>query len=102
MRLLSFSDGDIEKIVKNTIGLRKIAVPSGAYAGIDGFTTVTNEFSDFATKDLPADIAYKIIKVMLENGAEIKRALSSYSGGTSWWKLHWESNESLYLYCIRE
>jgi TRAP-type uncharacterized transport system substrate-binding protein len=29
---------------------------------------------------LPADIAYKIIKVMLENGAEIKRALSSYSG----------------------
>ena len=80
IRLLSFSDGDIEKIVKNTIGLRKIAVPSGAYAGIDGFTTVTNEFSDFATKDLPADIAYKIIKVMLENGAEIKRALSSYSG----------------------
>jgi uncharacterized protein len=80
IRLLSFSDGDIEKIVKNTIGLRKIAVPSGAYAGIDGFMTVTNEFSDFATKDLPADIAYKIIKVMLENGAEIKRALSSYSG----------------------
>jgi len=80
IRILSFSDEDLDKIVKNTVGLRKAEYPAGAYTGIDGFKTVDNEWSDFVNKDFSTDIAYKIIKTLWEHRAEIKAADNRFLG----------------------
>ena len=72
IRIISFSDDDLEKILRNVVGLRKSVVPSGMYQGVEEFKTVENEWSDFVRKDFPVELAYKIVKTIWENRAEIK------------------------------
>lgn len=74
IRILSFSEGDIEKIVKNVVGLRRIVVPAGTYPGVGEFKTVANEWSDYVGKEFPADLAYKMVKNIWENRSDIKMA----------------------------
>lgn len=74
IRILSFSEGDMEKILKNVVGLRRIVVPAGTYPGVGEFKTVANEWSDYVRKEFPAELAYKIVKNIWENRADIKLA----------------------------
>lgn len=80
IRILSFSDDEIDKIVKNVVGLRKTVVPSGMYPGVGEFKTVEMEFVDLVKKDFPAEIANKWLKTIWENRAELKRAQSMFVG----------------------
>ena len=73
IRILSFTDAELDKVVKSVPGLRKTEFPSGIYRGVEGFKTLENEWSDFVRKDFPEDIAYKIIKTLWEHRAENKK-----------------------------
>lgn len=74
IRILSLTDGDIEKIVKEVPGLRKTSVRAGMFPGVGEYKTVENEWSDFVRKDFPAELAYKWIKTVWESRAEIKKS----------------------------
>jgi TRAP transporter TAXI family solute receptor len=73
IKILSLGDNDINKIVNNSAGLSPTVVPSGMYPGIDAFKTVENQWCDFARKDLPTELAYKIVRTLWENRAEIRK-----------------------------
>lgn len=80
IRILSFSDDQIDKIVKNVVGLRKVVVPSGMYPGVGEFKTVEMEYVDLVKKDFPKEIAYKWLKTLWENRAEIQKTQSMFVG----------------------
>ena len=80
IRIISFSDHDLEKILGNIKGFRETGVPSGTYPGIGGFKTVENEWSDYVRKDFPEELAYKIVRTIWENRAEIKKANPMFVG----------------------
>lgn len=73
IRILSFTDAEIDKILKEVVGLRKTVVPAGMYPGVAEYKTVENEWSDFSRKDFPTDLAYQWPKTLWENRAEIKK-----------------------------
>ncbi|MFH0960542.1 MAG: TAXI family TRAP transporter solute-binding subunit [Pseudomonadota bacterium] len=73
IRILSFTDEDINNILKNSVGLKKFVVPAGTYPGVQEYKTTTNLFTDFVRKDFPAELAYKIVKTIWENRAEIAK-----------------------------
>jgi uncharacterized protein len=78
--ILSFTEAELEKIMKNVPGFRRIIVPAGTYAGIGEVKTIANEWSDFVRKDFPADLAYKILKTIWENKTEIRQASPTFVG----------------------
>jgi hypothetical protein len=80
INILSLSDEDIEKILKSVHGISKIVVQPGGYPGIGEFKTVENQFCEFIGKDFQAELAYKIVKTIWENRADIKKVLPSFSG----------------------
>lgn len=80
IRIISLNDNDIEKITKNVVGLRKTFVPSGIYPGVGEFKTVENEYCEYVRPDFPADLAYKIVKTLWENRAEIRRINAQFIG----------------------
>ena len=80
IRILSLGDEEMKKITANVPGFRKVVVPSGMYPGIGEFNTVGNEWSDFVRKDFPAELAYKWVKTIWENRAEIKKSAPVFSG----------------------
>lgn len=84
IRLLSFSDSELDKVVNNLMGLRKTEFPAGVYPGTGPFKTLENEWSDFVRKDFPADIAYKIVKTLWERRAEIKKMDARVVGDRMW------------------
>lgn len=83
IRFLSFSDADIKKIVENTVGLRKGSVPAGTYSGIGEFHTVTNEYLEYARKDIPDDVVYKIVKAVWKHRATLKKGYPAMPGDKS-------------------
>ena len=80
IRIISFSDSQLDKIVNNVKGLRKTMVPEGIYPGIGEFKTIENEWGDYVRKDFPEELAYKIVKTLWENRAEIKRSNPMFVG----------------------
>ena len=76
IRILSFSKEDLDKILKNVVGLKEVVVPAGAYPGVGEFRTVKNEWGVYARKEFSAEMAYKWVKSAWENRAEIYRACS--------------------------
>lgn len=66
IKILSISDSDMDKILRNVAGVKKVVVPSGMYPGIGAFTTVENEWSEYVRTDFPAEVAYKIVKTVWE------------------------------------
>ena len=73
IRILSFTDPELEKIVNNVAGLKKTVVPSGMYPGVGEFKTVENEWANLVRKDFSTEIAYRWVKTVWENRAEIKQ-----------------------------
>jgi len=80
IRIISFSDPDLKKILANIKGFRGTVIPPGTYPGVGGFQTMENEWSDYVRKDFPADLAYKMVKALWENRAEIKKANPMFVG----------------------
>ena len=78
IRIISFSDEDIEKILKVVQGNRKVVVPAGVYQGIGAFKTIENEWADYVRKDFSSDLAYKIVKTIWENRADIKKSTPQF------------------------
>jgi hypothetical protein len=78
VRIISFSDEDLTKIVTNSAGMTKVAVAAGAYPGVGEFKTIANEWSDYVRKDFSADLAYKIVKALWEGRAGIKTLNSQF------------------------
>ena len=74
VRMISFTDEEIEKILKVVPGNRKAVVPAGTYEGIGPFTTIENEWVDTVSKDFSADLAYKILKALWEHRADIQKS----------------------------
>jgi TRAP transporter TAXI family solute receptor len=81
IRIISFSDEDIEKILKVVRGNRKVVVPAGVYQGIGAFKTIENEWADYVRKDFSSDLAYKIVKTIWENREDIKKATPQFLAG---------------------
>ena len=73
INILSFSEEDREKVVQKVMGLRKADFPGGIYAGVGPFKSLENEWADFARKDFPPDLAYRFVKTLWENRAEIHK-----------------------------
>jgi TRAP transporter TAXI family solute receptor len=84
IRILSFSDAELDKVVNNVVGLRKTEFPAGVYPGVGPFKTLENEWSDFVRKDFSTDIAYKIVKTLWERRAEIKKMDARFLGDKMW------------------
>ena len=80
IKILSFSEEDREKIVQKVVGLRKADFPGGIYTGVGPFKSLENEWADYARKDFPADLAYKIVKTLWENRAEIHKMDARFLG----------------------
>jgi hypothetical protein len=78
IRLLSFKDGDIEKVVNNVVGLRKGRIAAGIYAGVGEVNTLENEWADIVRTDFPADLAYKIVKTLWTNRAAIQKVYPNF------------------------
>jgi TRAP transporter TAXI family solute receptor len=78
VRLISFTDEEIVKMLKVVPGNRKVVVPAGTYEGIPAFTTIENEWVDTVSKDFPADLAYKIVKALWENRADIQKSYPTF------------------------
>ncbi len=81
VRLISFTDDEIEKMLKVVPGNRKVVVPAGTYEGIGAFTTIENEWVDTVSKDFSADLAYKILKTLWENREDIKKVYPTFLAG---------------------
>ena len=80
IRFISFSDRDMEKIIKNVPGFRKTMVPAGLYPGMGAFQTMENEWGDYVHKEFPELLAYKIVKTIWENRAEIQKTSPVFVG----------------------
>ena len=80
IRIISFSDNDLDKIINNTKGFRKCVVPSGMYPGVGEFKALENEWGDYAAKNFPPELAYKVVKTIWENRSAIKKANSAFVG----------------------
>ena len=78
VRLISFTDEEIEKMLKVVPGNRKVVVPAGTYEGFPAFATIENEWVDTVSKDFPEDLAYKIVKALWENRADIKKSYPTF------------------------
>ena len=80
IRFISFSDSDTDKIIKNVPGFRKTVVPAGTYPGMGEFQAVENEWGDYVHKEFPDQLAYKIVKTIWENRAEIQKTSPVFVG----------------------
>lgn len=78
VRLISFTDDEIAKILKVVPGNRKVVIPAGTYEGIPAFTTIENEWVDTVSKDFPADLAYKILKTLWEKRADLQKSYPAF------------------------
>jgi TRAP transporter TAXI family solute receptor len=83
IKILSFSDADLEKIIKNIPGTKKAVVPAGVYPGIGEFKTYENEWTEFVRTDFPEEIAYKIEKTVWGNRKEIQKMAHMFIGDRS-------------------
>jgi TRAP transporter TAXI family solute receptor len=80
IRILSFSDSDLDKIIKNMQGFRKCVVPQGMYPGVGEFKALENEWGDYVGKDFPPELAYKVVKTIWEYRSEIKKSSPMFVG----------------------
>jgi TRAP transporter TAXI family solute receptor len=80
IRILSFTDEQTEKIVKNVPGVMKAVIPAGAYPGIGEVKTVQNQLCTFVGKDFPIELAYKIVNQVWQNRNEIKKSYEAFAG----------------------
>lgn len=78
IRVLSLSDQDIDKILKNTVALSKTSWPAGIYPGVGEFQTVAIQHMDYARKDVPEEIVYKMVKAVWKHRADIKKAYAPF------------------------
>jgi TRAP transporter TAXI family solute receptor len=79
IRIFSLTDSEVEKIVRNIAGLRKVVVPAGMYPGVGEFKTFEDEVCDVVRTDFPSELTYKMVKTVWENRAEITRVYKSSS-----------------------
>lgn len=66
LRTLPFSEDDVNKVRTARPYLPWIKVPAGALKGMGEFWTTASLVFVAGTKDLPADVAYKIVKAIWE------------------------------------
>ena len=72
IRLISFSDAEANKIIKEYPFLSKSVIPGGTYKGVDTDTkTIAVQTVIICVADLPDDVAYKIVKAVFEHKDEL-------------------------------
>ena len=71
---MSISDEKFKQLKKLNEGYNRAVIPSGSYKGMDvDVPTVSGATVLIVNKDLSADIAYKIVKILGSNLEDVKR-----------------------------
>ena len=78
--VLSLSDAQAGKIEKEMPDLGIAHVPAGAGTGIPAYTTWSFGLAVVARADLPDDVAYKIVKAVMEDKSVQANALAELKG----------------------
>ena len=79
IRLVKFSDEEVDKIVKDYPFLSKSIIPGKVYKGIDQDTqTIAVQTLVVCKEDLSEDVAYNIVKTVFEHKKELDGIHSSF------------------------
>jgi hypothetical protein len=81
IRVLSFSDEDVTKVKAARPHISWIRVPAGSIRGMEEFWSTVSVAFVGATKAMPADVAYKIVKAIWEGQAHQPPALMGAAHG---------------------
>jgi TRAP transporter TAXI family solute receptor len=80
IRVLSLNDAQAQKIEKDMPDLGIAHVPAGAADGVPAYTTWSFGLAVVARADLPDDVAYKIVKAIMEDKSVQANALAELKG----------------------
>ena len=80
IRVLALSDAQAKKIETDMPDLGIAHVPAGAADGVPAYTTWSFGLAVVARADLPEDVAYKIVKAIMEDKTVQGNALASVKG----------------------
>lgn len=72
IRLISLSDSEVAKIVKDNPSLSKMIIPKGLYKGVNTDTVGTGvQAVAVCSPDLPDDVVYKLVKAVFEHKKDL-------------------------------
>lgn len=80
IQVLTLTDEQVKKIEKEMPDIGIVKVPAGAAGGVGAYTTWSFGLAVVARADLPEDVAYKIVKAIMEDKTVQANALASVKG----------------------
>lgn len=79
IRLIGFTEEEVEKYLAENPQLTRMVIPAGTYKGQDeDVVTVGSYIMFIAHKDLPASLVYEMIKATFANKADLANAYKAY------------------------